>query len=145
MKVKEFIGEQGNTAIVSAIKEAELNTSGEIRVHLENNCKDDPVERAVHIFNHLKMYDTKDRNGVLIYVAIKSKKFAIIGDSGINQSVPSDFWDGIKERMKGHFVAGGYVEGITTAIREAGISLGEFFPYQLDDVNEQPDEISFGE
>lgn len=146
MKVKEFIGKEGNAAIVAAIKEAELNTSGEIRVHIESKCKsENPVDRAVHIFNFLKMYNTKERNGVLVYVAVESKKFAIIGDTGINNAVPEDFWDKIKEQMRECFVAGDYVKGLTEAIKQTGVSLKEYFPYQTDDINEQSDEISFGE
>ncbi len=146
MKVKDFIGTQGSTDIVAAIKEAELNTSGEIRVHIESKCKgDDPVNRAVSIFNHLKMYNTKDRNGVLIYVAVNSKKFAIIGDKGINEVVGANFWDDIKQQMRECFVEGEYVKGLVLAIKQAGVSLKEYFPYQTDDINEQPDEISFGE
>ena len=145
MKVKDFIGDKGKALIEQAIKEAELNTSGEIRVHLESKCSGDPVLRAVYIFNYLKMYNTQARNGVLVYVAVQSRKFAIIGDAGINAVVPEDFWDGIKERMRLHFAAGNYVEGLVEAVRESGVSLKKYFPYQSDDINEQPDEISFGE
>ena len=145
MKVKEFIGSQGQQQIVQAIKEAELDTSGEIRVHIESKCTSDPLRRAVYIFNYLKMYNTQARNGVLIYVAVESRKFAIIGDAGINNAVPDNFWDGIKQRMGEAFSAGNYVEGLSFAIREAGASLKKYFPDQTDDENEQPDEISFGE
>ncbi|MDO4735583.1 MAG: TPM domain-containing protein [Bacteroidia bacterium] len=146
MKVKEFIGKEGNAQIVAAIKQAELNTSGEIRVHIESKCKsENPVDRAVRVFNFLKMYNTKERNGVLVYVAVESKKFAIIGDTGINNAVPADFWDKIKEQMRESFIAGEYVKGLTEAIKQAGVSLKEYFPYSADDVNEQSDEISFGE
>ena len=144
MKVKEFIGTQGEQQIVQAIKEAELNTSGEIRVHIEAKCPSDPLKRAVYIFNYLKMYNTKARNGVLVYVAVESRKFAIIGDAGINNAVPDNFWDEIKERMRSAFSAGEYVGGISVAVKEAGNSLKKYFPYQSDDINEQPDEISFG-
>lgn len=145
MKVKDFIGDRGKAVIEQAIKEAELNTSGEIRVHLESKCSGDPVQRAVYIFNYLKMYNTQARNGVLVYVAVQSRKFAIIGDAGINAVVPEDFWDGIKERMRAHFAAGNYVEGLVEAVKESGVSLKKYFPYQSDDINEQPDEVSFGE
>ena len=145
MKVKEFIGNHGKLQIERAIKEAELNTSGEIRVHLESKCSQDPLQRAVYIFNYLKMFNTQARNGVLIYVAVESRKFAIIGDAGINKVVPDNFWNGIKERMGAAFSAGDYVGGLSSAIREAGESLKKYFPYQTDDINEQPDEISFGE
>lgn len=144
MKVKDFIGKEGQLQIVQAIKDAELHTSGEIRVHLESKCAGDPLQRAVYIFNYLKMYNTQSRNGVLVYVAVESRKFAIIGDVGINNAVPDNFWDGIKQRMGEAFSAGNYVEGLSSAIREAGESLKKYFPYQSDDVNEQPDEISFG-
>ncbi len=144
MKVKDFIGKEGQLQLVQAIKDAELHTSGEIRVHLESKCAGDPLQRAVYIFNYLKMYNTQSRNGVLVYVAVESRKFAIIGDVGINNAVPDNFWDGIKQRMGEAFSAGNYVEGLSSAIREAGESLKKYFPYQSDDVNEQPDEISFG-
>ena len=100
MDLKEFISLADNEKIVAAIKEAELNTSGEIRVHIESTCKSNPYDRAVYIFNYLKMYKTVARNGVLIYVAVKSQKFAIIGDEGINNAVPDDFWDKIKRMFK---------------------------------------------
>jgi uncharacterized membrane protein len=145
MKVKDFIGDKGKALIEQAIKEAELNTSGEIRVHLESKCSGDPLQRAVYIFNYLKMYRTQARNGVLVYVAVGSRKFAIIGDAGINAVVPDNFWDGIKEQMQQNFVAGNYVDGLVQAIRESGVSLKRYFPYQSDDINEQPDEISFGD
>ena len=145
MKVKDFIGDKGKALIEQAIKEAELNTSGEIRVHLESKCSGDPLQRAVYIFNYLKMYRTQARNGGLVYVAVGSRKFAIIGDAGINAVVPDNFWDGIKEQMLQNFAAGNYVDGLVQAIRESGVSLKRYFPYQSDDINEQPDEISFGE
>ena len=145
MKVKEFIGRNGQKQIVNAIKEAELNTSGEIRVHIESKCTSDPLMRAVYIFNYLKMYKTQARNGVLIYVAVESRKFAIIGDAGINNAVPDNFWEGIKSRMGEAFSKGDYAGGLSRAIKEAGDSLKKYFPYKSDDINEQPDEISFGE
>ncbi len=145
MKVKEFIGEGGKALIEQAIKEAELDTSGEIRVHLESKCPSDPLQRAVYIFNYLKMSNTQARNGVLVYVAVESRKFAIIGDAGINNVVPDNFWDDIKDKMRASFSQGHYVEGLVIAIKETGASLKKYFPYQSDDVNEQPDEISFGE
>lgn len=145
MKVKEFIGNQGKALIEQAIKEAELNTSGEIRVHLEGKCTGDPLQRAVYIFNYLKMYNTQARNGVLVYVAVESRKLAIIGDAGINAAVPEDFWDSIKDNMRASFAAGNYVEGIVEAVKASGVSLKKYFPYQTDDINEQPDEVSFGE
>lgn len=144
MKAKEFIGKEGERQIVQAIREAELNTSGEIRVHLETMCGGDPLQRAVYIFNYLKMYRTAARNGVLIYVAVGSRKFAIIGDAGINNAVPDNFWDSIKARMGESFSRGEYSQGLVDAIRSAGEQLKRYFPYKSDDINEQPDEISYG-
>ncbi len=143
--MKEFLTKEEQQKIVAAIEEAELNTSGEIRVHIESKCKGDAVSRAIYIFNYLKMYKTEQRNGVLVYVATESKKLAIIGDVGINQRVPADFWNSIKDNMVAAFVRGAFVDGIADAVRAAGESLKEYFPYQSDDVNEQPNEISFGE
>ncbi len=144
MKVKAFIGKEGEKQIVQAIKEAELDTSGEIRVHLESKCSGDPLQRAVYIFNYLKMFRTQARNGVLVYVAVESRKFAIIGDAGINKLVPDNFWDDIKARMGESFSRGEYAQGLADAIRSAGEQLKKYFPYMSDDVNEQPDEISYG-
>ena len=143
--MKAFLSKEEQRTIVAAIEEAELNTSGEIRVHIESKCKDDAVARAIYIFNYLKMYKTQQRNGVLVYVAHVSRKLAIIGDVGINQKVPENFWNGIKEDMVKAFASGNFVGGIADAVRAAGVSLKEYFPYQSDDVNEQPNEISFGE
>ena len=143
--MKAFLSKEEQRTIVAAIEEAELNTSGEIRVHIESKCKDDAVARAIYIFNYLKMYKTQQRNGVLVYVAHESRKLAIIGDVGINQKVPENFWNGIKEDMVKAFASGNFVGGIADAVRAAGVSLKEYFPYQSDDVNEQPNEISFCE
>ena len=140
-----FFNKDEQARIVRAIEEAELNTSGEIRVHVESKCKGDAVSRAIYVFNYLKMYETAQRNGVLVYVAHESKKLAIIGDVGINNKVPADFWNTIKDDMIAAFSRNCYVEGICEAVKAAGISLKEYFPYQQDDINEQPNEISFGD
>lgn len=132
-------------AIVDAIKSAEVSTSGEIQVHIESRCKGDVLDRAVVVFDKLKMYQTQDRNGVLFYLAVEDKKFAILGDSGINDAVPDDFWEKIKENMVSRFKAGEFTQGLIEGIKEAGTQLGAHFPYQGDsDINELPDEISFG-
>ncbi len=142
---KRLISIADESKIISAIKEAELNTSGEIRVHLERKCKKgDPISRAIFVFNAIGMYKTKDRNGVLIYVALESKKFAIIGDSGINNVIPGNFWNNIKEALKSSFTKGEICQGIVNAIHSTGELLKKDFPYQSDDINEQSDEISYG-
>ena len=131
--------------IVSAVKAAELNTSGEIKVHIESKCKGDVLDRAAFLFDKLEMHKTELRNGVLIYLAVVDKKLAILGDAGINQKVPSGFWDSIKDFMITNFKAGSFTEGLTGGIKMAGEQLKQHFPYQSDDVNELSDEISFGE
>ncbi len=139
-----FTAEEIKT-LESAIKEAELNTSGEIRVHLERRCKGNVLDRAAEVFSNLSMQKTKLRNGVLFYLAHESRKFAIIGDVGINSLVPFNFWDQIKERMQRKFKEGEFVDGLEGGIWQAGHALGEHFPYQDDDVNELSDDISFGD
>lgn len=141
---KAYISKKDQQQIVKSIEAAEVNTSGEIRVHIENSCKGEPVDRAVFIFNRLKMNETAERNGVLIYVAIKSKKFAIIGDAGINLKVPANFWEDIKEKIFIHFREDKVTEGLCLAIEMSGIKLKEYFPHKDDDINEQSNEISFG-
>ena len=144
MANKFFTSDQ-KQQILSAIKDAELNTSGEIRVHIENHCKKDVLDRAATIFATLKMHKTKLRNGVLFYLAIKDKKFAILGDGGINAVTPDDFWDTIKEMMLHKFKDGEFAVGLSSGIKMAGEQLKVHFPYQSDDINELDDDISFGE
>lgn len=139
-----FISKAEQALIVKAIESAELNTSGEIRVHIESSCKSDPIERAVYLFNKLKMFKTKERNGILIYIAFKSRKFAIIGDTGINAKVSANFWDDVKAKLLNYLALGDIVSGLTLAIFMSGEKLKEYFPYQTDDTNEQSNEISFG-
>lgn len=142
--VHQFFTPEEKTSIGDAIREAELNTSGEIRVHVEGTCKIDVLDRAAHVFYQLKMDKTKLRNGVLFYLATNSRKFAIIGDQGINAVVPENFWQDIKEMMAVHFQKGEFAIGLAKGIKEAGEHLKKHFPYQSDDVNELSDEISFG-
>jgi uncharacterized membrane protein len=144
MDAIDYFSEEQKQQIVNAIKEAELNTSGEIRVHIENHCKVDVMDRAATLFAKLKMHKTELRNGVLFYLAYKDHKFAILGDAGINQKVPDGFWDQIKETMVNKFKQEEFAEGLSTGIKLAGEQLKKHFPYQSDDVNELSDEISFG-
>lgn len=144
MGASTYFTKEQQSQIVNAIQEAETNTSGEIRVHIESKCNEDVLDHAAWLFNYLKMDMTIQRNGVLIYLAVESKKFAIIGDKGINAVVPADFWEATKEAMKSHFAKGELTEGIVYAVLSAGRHLKAFFPYQTDDVNELSDEISFG-
>lgn len=130
--------------ITSAIKEAEMNTSGEIRVHIENSCSENVMDRAAYWFAELKMHKTEKRNGVLFYLALKDHKFAILGDMGINAVVPENFWNETKEAMLPLFALGNYAEGLSKGILMAGEKLKLYFSYQENDVNELNDEISFG-
>ena len=131
--------------IVQAIREAEKNTSGEIKVHVEKYCKPkDVLLRSRQVFAKLSLHETKLRNGVLFYLAVEDRKFAIWGDSGIDRAVPPGFWDAIKDKMRHHFTQKQFVEGITAGISMAGEALKNYFPYQSDDINEISDDISFG-
>ena len=143
MSARLFFTKEEQQKIVAAIKEAELNTSGEIRVHIENHCKEEALERAAELFYDLKMNHTAARNGILFYLAVKDRKFAIIGDEGINKEVEHDFWNDIKDEMISNFKENKFAEGLIVGILKCGDKLKEYFPYQNDDVNELSDEISF--
>lgn len=145
MRAKDFLTGEEIKSVTQAIVKAEKGTSGEIRIHLDETCATSPLERAEEVFRYLKMDRTRLRNGVLIYVACQSKVFAIIGDKGINDVVPENFWQDISEMMKKEFASGRYASGLAEAVNMAGEKLKEFFPYQTDDVNELPDDISFGQ
>ena len=138
-----ILNREEDRRIVEAIKQAELNTSGEIKVHIENHCRGNVEERSLVVFNRLKLNETQLRNGMLIYLAIKDHKFAILGDEGINKMVEDGFWDDVKELMLSHFKEGRFAEGLEQGIMRCGEKLKTYFPYQSDDVNEIPDDISY--
>jgi len=144
MKPAQYFSKEDKDRICAAIKLAELNTSGEVRVHVENYCPEEIMDRAAYWFAELKMHKTAFRNGVLFYLALADKKFAIIGDGGINTKVPSDFWDEVKVAMIGLFKENNFVGAIETGVLMAGEKLKEHFPYQQNDKNELNDDISFG-
>jgi uncharacterized membrane protein len=143
-KVEEFLTKEEEQEIISAIRIAEKNTSGEIRVHIEASSKKEHYERALEVFYLLKMDTTKDANGVLIYVAVNDKKFVIYGDTGINNLVDKDFWNTTKEVMQKQFKQNNFKQGIVDGILKAGEELKEHFPWQIDDENELSNEISKG-
>lgn len=145
MNIKKFFSQEQKKQIIKAIQEAEKETSGEIRIHLESNCKGEALDRAIAVFQKLKMNETQLHNGTLIYLAVKDRKFAIYGDRGINEVVPDNFWQDVKEEMRQLFVDEKFYEGVTTGIERVGQKLKTFFPYQEDDINELPDDISTGE
>jgi len=144
-KAKDFFDKEQREDIRHAVLNAELDTSGEIRVHIETSCPGDVMDRAAYIFNKMGMQKTTRRNGVLFYLAVKNRRFAIIGDVGINAVVPVDFWDDVKNLMLNHFRENQFTDGLIEAIDRVGQKLKEHFPYQTGDVNELSDEISFGE
>lgn len=143
MNAKELFTDDLRKKVVLAIEEAELNTSGEIRLHVDDKCKEEVLDRAAYVFEKLEMHKTELRNGVLFYLAVEDRKFAILGDAGINQKVPANFWDEIKEDVISHFKKAEYAEGLASGIVKAGEQLKAHFPYQEDDVNELDNEISF--
>lgn len=143
MKALSFFTKEQQADILSAIKEAEDMTSGEIKVHIETYIDGDILDRAAWIFKKIKMDGTAERNSVLFYLAVINRKFAIIGDHGINSKVPEGFWDNIKDMMEKYFREEKFTEGLTKGILMAGQQLKSHFPYNKDDVNELPDDISF--
>lgn len=143
-KVEDFLTEDEEQEIVQAILEAEKNTSGEIRVHIEPTAKIDHFSRAQQVFHFLKMDNTKDENGVLIYVAVRDKKFVIYGDRGIDKAVPKGFWETTKEAIAAHFKNGDFKMGIIAGVLKAGKELEAHFPWDHNDTNELSDAISKG-
>lgn len=141
---RDFFSPQEEEEIRQAVMSAELDTSGEIRVHIENTCSGDVMDRAAYIFKKLGMNKTAQRNGVLIYLAVKNRRFAILGDQGIHALVPENFWDGIKTDMLSEFREDHFTEGLIHAIESTGKHLKKHFPRQKDDNNELSDDISFG-
>jgi uncharacterized membrane protein len=135
--------EEEQQRIRMAVEKAETHTSGQLRVCIEKTCPESVLERAAKYFHQLDMHKTKLRNGVLIYVATVDRKFAIIGDAGINKVVPETFWDDTKEDMLKHFKYGNIVEGIVTGLEIAGTHLKKYFPHQINGKNELPDNIAF--
>lgn len=139
-----FLSQHEQQQIIEAIQQAEANTSGEIRVHIEPHGKSDPVERAKEVFAQLGMHQTALHNGVLIYVAYDDHRVAIIGDKGIHEKVGEHFWQHEIELITEHFKRNEYAQGICAAIHAAGEKLKHHFPFKSDDKNELSNDISFG-
>ena len=145
MHPSHFFTPEQKKRINQAIRNAELNTSGEIRVHLERQCKGEVLDRAAYLFEKLSMHKTALRNGILFYLAVDNHKFAILGDAGINSVTEENFWDEIRNKVMEEFSEERFVEGLEAGILMTGEKLKKHFPYQEGDVNELPDEISFGD
>ena len=143
-KVEDFLTKEEEQEIVEAIRMAENETSGEIRVHIEKTTSIAAYDRAMEVFHMLKMDQTQLKNGVLIYVAVKDKTFVICGDKGINDVVTPDFWDATKDIMASHFKNGDFKQGLIDGILRAGEQLRHYFPWQHGDTNELSNEISKG-
>ncbi|TWV88663.1 TPM domain-containing protein [Chitinophaga pinensis] len=144
-KKKELLTEAEKQQLVQAIRDSERLTSGEIRLYVESHCKYvSPMERAKEIFRQLGMEKTKRRNGVILYIALKDRQFAILGDRGIHEKVGSAFWVKEAELLVSYFTRNEHVAGIEVCIREIGESLCQHFPFEGDDENELPDDIVIG-
>jgi len=140
----KHLSEDQESIILKAIRSAEKKTSGEIRVHIESHCQGHPVERAEVLFHYLGMDQTDLQNGVLFYLAIKDRKFAIIGDKAIDAKVPHEFWETIRNEMRPLLASNDIGMAFEVGIHKAGEALSIYFPYQKDDINELLDEISYG-
>ena len=138
-----FFTKDEQNLIVDAIKTAEKNTSGEIRVHLESICWGDSMERAKKVFTKLKMHETKEQNGILIYIATENRKMAVIGDAGIHKKLGAEYWNRIVQELVSKFKEGHHAQGLAAAIIDCGNQLKHYFPYSNDDKNELNDSISF--
>ncbi len=143
MKASTFFSAGQQEAIVRAIAEAEARTSGEIRVHIGTSCRVSILDEAAWLFRRLGMHRTSRRNGVLFYIALRERSFAIIGDSGINEVAGQGFWNSVRDHMERRFSEGLFAEGLSEGILMAGEKLKEHFPHTDDDVNELPDTISY--
>jgi uncharacterized membrane protein len=141
-KIEEFLTEEEEKEVVAAIQRAERKTSGEIRVHIEKSSKGDIWERAMEVFHLLKMDNTKEDNGVLIYVAIDDRNFVIYGDKGINKVVPPNFWESTKDAIVAQFKKGDFKQGLIDGILKAGHQLQEHFPWSEGNENQLSDKIS---
>ncbi|MEM6721543.1 MAG: TPM domain-containing protein [Bacteroidota bacterium] len=143
-KVEDFLSAEEEQEIIAAIRTAERNTSGEIRVHIEDHADIDTFDRALEVFHLLKMDNTKLRNGVLIYVAVRDRKFVICGDEGINNVVPENFWDTTRDAIRDQFRQENFTQGLIEGVLKAGEELQKHFPWDVDDENELSNEISKG-
>ena len=142
--IEDFLTSTEEEEIIEAIRIAERETSGEIRVHIERLCDIDVYERALEVFHVLKMDNTKEQNGVLIYVAVDNKSFVIFGDRGINNIVGEDFWNSTRDKIALQFKSGKFKQGLIDGISEAGKVLSKHFPWNHNDKNEIDNTISKG-
>ena len=140
---RKFLTKDEGDTIINCIKEAENKTSGEIRVHFQKKIKGSVEDAAADTFLRLKMDETSERNGILFFIVPRKKVFAVMGDKGINEVVPDDFWNEIKDLLEKYFKNKQWKEGLCEAIAKTGEKLKKYFPIKEDDKNELPDEISY--
>lgn len=143
---RRFFTKAEQEAIVASIAEAETLSTGEIRTFIERDLENhggDPYLRAREVFAQLGMQNTAERNGVLVYLAVRSRKFAIVGDEELHKLVGGDYWIDIRNQLAAEFAVERYAEGLVAAIRAIGKSLGRDFPPRPDDINELPDDIAY--
>jgi len=143
-QVEDFLSVKEEEEIVNAIRQAERNTSGEIRVHIERTTNISHYNRAIEVFRVLKMFNTKEQNAVLLYIAVDDHKFVIYGDKGVDAVVPDNFWDTTKDLIQGYFKSGDFKQGIVEGVLKVGEKLKAHFPWNEDDVDELPNEVSKG-
>jgi len=141
---ESFLTTEQENEIVEAIREAEKNTSGEVRIHIENNTEKPTLARAKEVFLYLKMTETKEHNGVLIFISVINRQIAIVGDAGIDRVVPDNFWEEEILLIKNLFAQNEFTKGLVEAVKKIGEKLQQFFPYKNDDTNELSDAISKG-
>jgi len=143
MASNELLTDKQEEQVIAAIREAENKTSGEIRVHIEEECKGEPLERAARIFHELGMDQTEQQNGVLIYVASDNKKAAVYAGKGIHKQVEDGFWNDVLNQLLAHFKEEQYEQGLVKAVHMVASQLEELFPYKGGDVNELSNDISY--
>jgi uncharacterized membrane protein len=140
---KRLVSAGDEIRLIKAIQLAELKTSGEVRVHIEKICKGDALTECKKKFEQLKMHQTKDRNGILFFIAVNSKSFAIWGDEGIHQKVSDEFWKTITDCAASYFKQNDVITGIEKAVEMCGEKLKLHFPIEANDKNELSNEISY--
>lgn len=143
--LRSFFTKDDEKLILSAVQEAESHTSGEIRVHIEKKAGKDPMRVAREAFESLGMRNTELHNGVLFVLALEDRKFVILGDDGINEKVPDDFWENVKDVVLDHFRKNLFAKGLAEGVKLAGDQLSTFFPHQKGDMDELPNAISYAD
>ena len=144
LTAEAFLSAADRQRVAAAISAAEQRTSGEIRVHLDDHIEDDVLDHAAFVFEELGMHKTKDRNGILVYVSVSDRKAAVIGDKGINERVPTNFWNDVLGVLQLHFAAGRNAEGLCEAVMMVGEKLKHHHPHKRDDRDELSNDVSIG-